>query len=171
MKDWKISWWCRFKSLSSGLWRRTVLWQDTIVWDSLAAFALKMEATMSSEMLLSYCNTTRRHNSEDVDFGLMQRSKLLLSVRNVFTSTMNRIINHDPSCQVFFSLSRRMLRFYLKMSYNILFPDVPIPTRTRVYPKVSGLAAWSENCKWYSSLPLDAVVTLFCESVFVLLLE
>jgi hypothetical protein len=36
---------------------------------------------------------------------------------------------------------------------------------TRVYPKVSGLAAWSENCKWYSSLPLDAVVSLFCESV------
>jgi hypothetical protein len=24
----------------------------------------------------------------------------------------------------------------------------------RVYPKVSGLAAWSENCKWYSSLLL-----------------
>jgi hypothetical protein len=23
---------------------------------------------------------------------------------------------------------------------------------TKVYPKVSGLAAWSENCKWYSSL-------------------
>jgi hypothetical protein len=36
---------------------------------------------------------------------------------------------------------------------------------TRVYPKVSGLAAWSENCKWYSSLPLRAVVSLFCESV------
>jgi hypothetical protein len=34
-----------------------------------------------------------------------------------------------------------------------------------VYPKVSGLAAWSENCKWYSSLPLDAVVSLFCEPV------
>jgi hypothetical protein len=31
----------------------------------------------------------------------------------------------------------------------------------RVYPKVSGLAAWSENCKWYSSLPLGAVVSLF----------
>jgi hypothetical protein len=28
---------------------------------------------------------------------------------------------------------------------------------TSVYPKVSGLAAWSENCKWYSSLPLGAV--------------
>jgi len=34
-----------------------------------------------------------------------------------------------------------------------------------VYPKVSGLAAWGENCKWYSSLPLRAVVSLFCESV------
>jgi hypothetical protein len=29
---------------------------------------------------------------------------------------------------------------------------------TRVCPKVSGLAAWSENCKWYRSLPLGAVV-------------
>jgi hypothetical protein len=36
---------------------------------------------------------------------------------------------------------------------------------TKVYPKVSGLAAWSENCKWFSSLPLGAVVALFCESV------
>jgi hypothetical protein len=34
-----------------------------------------------------------------------------------------------------------------------------------MYPEVSGLAAWSENCKWYSSLLLDAVVPLFCESV------
>jgi hypothetical protein len=36
---------------------------------------------------------------------------------------------------------------------------------TRVYPKFSGLAAWSENFKWYSSLPLDTVVSLFCEPV------
>jgi hypothetical protein len=36
---------------------------------------------------------------------------------------------------------------------------------TVVYPKVSGLAAWSENCKWHSSLPLGAVVSLICESV------
>jgi hypothetical protein len=34
-----------------------------------------------------------------------------------------------------------------------------------VYPKVSGLAAWSENYKRYGSLPLGAVVSLFCESV------
>jgi hypothetical protein len=35
----------------------------------------------------------------------------------------------------------------------------------RVYPKVSGLATWSKNCKWYSSLPLGTVVSLLCESV------
>jgi hypothetical protein len=29
---------------------------------------------------------------------------------------------------------------------------------TRVYSKVSRLAAWGENCKWYSSLPLGVVV-------------
>jgi hypothetical protein len=34
-----------------------------------------------------------------------------------------------------------------------------------VYPKVSGLAAWSENGKWYRSLPLGAVVQLFGETV------
>jgi hypothetical protein len=27
------------------------------------------------------------------------------------------------------------------------------------------LATWSENCKWYNSLPLGAVASLFCESV------
>jgi hypothetical protein len=31
--------------------------------------------------------------------------------------------------------------------------------------KVSGLAAWTENCKWNRSLPLGAVVSLFCGSV------
>jgi hypothetical protein len=36
---------------------------------------------------------------------------------------------------------------------------------TRVYPKVSGLAARGKTCKWYSSLPLGAVVSLFYESV------
>jgi hypothetical protein len=38
-------------------------------------------------------------------------------------------------------------------------------SHTRVIPKVSGLAAWSENCKWYSSLPLGVVIALFCEPV------
>jgi hypothetical protein len=43
--------------------------------------------------------------------------------------------------------------------------EISVRGPTWVYPKVSGLAAWGENSKWYSSLPLDAVVSLFCESV------
>jgi hypothetical protein len=35
------------------------------------------------------------------------------------------------------------------------------PNNTLVHPKVSGLATWIENCKWYSSLPVGAVVLLF----------
>jgi hypothetical protein len=27
-------------------------------------------------------------------------------------------------------------------------PTTITPPRTKVYPKVPGLAAWSENCKW-----------------------
>jgi hypothetical protein len=51
--------------------------------------------------------------------------------------------------------------------YVTVLPCVLMPAheRTRVYPKVSGLAAWSENFKWYSSLPLGAIISLFCESV------
>jgi hypothetical protein len=45
------------------------------------------------------------------------------------------------------------------------FTDWAKPRYTRMYPKISRLAAWSENCKRYSSLPLGAVVSLFCESV------
>jgi hypothetical protein len=36
---------------------------------------------------------------------------------------------------------------------------------TSVYPKVSGLATWSETYKRYTSLPIGAVLSLFCESV------
>jgi hypothetical protein len=32
---------------------------------------------------------------------------------------------------------------------------------TRVYPKVSGPAAWSKNFKWYSSLPLGSMYHYF----------
>jgi hypothetical protein len=47
----------------------------------------------------------------------------------------------------------------------LVYLTVTFLARTRMHPKVSGLAAWSENCKWYSSLPLGVVVSLFSESV------
>jgi len=51
---------------------------------------------------------------------------------------------------------------WLRISFS--FASCPQEQYRRKYPKVSGLAAWSENCKWYSSLPRDAFVSLFCES-------
>jgi hypothetical protein len=37
-----------------------------------------------------------------------------------------------------------------------------------VYANVSGLATWGENCKWYSSLPLGAVVSLVSSAAITL---
>jgi hypothetical protein len=49
--------------------------------------------------------------------------------------------------------------------YNLHVAKTQFQRNTRVYPKVFGLTAWSKNCKWYSSLSLGAVASLFCESV------
>jgi hypothetical protein len=61
----------------------------------------------------------------------------------------------------------------MKYAYKILVSEPErkrargrLGINTSVNTKVSGLATWSENCKWYSSLPLSAVVTLFSESVY-----
>jgi len=77
---------------------------------------------------------------------------------------------------------------FCKIHFNITFPFTPtcpkwspqasdLPTKilhafltspkhnTTLCPKVSGLTAWYENCKRYSSLPLGAVVSLFCKTV------
>jgi hypothetical protein len=59
----------------------------------------------------------------------------------------------------------RRLRKKTKLTNRITYELVPNFKDARVYPKVSGLAAWSENCKWYSSLPLGAVLSLFYESL------
>jgi hypothetical protein len=59
-------------------------------------------------------------------------------------------------CSQFFwqcSISHRIFRIFYTFSAR--------HECTRVYQKVSGLVAWSENCKWYNSLPLGAVISLF----------
>jgi hypothetical protein len=46
--------------------------------------------------------------------------------------------------------------------------DLYKPQSSSMYegvPRSSGLATWSKNCKWYTSMPLATVVSLFCESV------
>jgi hypothetical protein len=58
------------------------------------------------------------------------------------------------------ALIRERLKYYIQT-----IQDPFLEYDTTVYPKVSVLAAWSEKCKWYTALPLGAVVSLFCESV------
>jgi hypothetical protein len=53
---------------------------------------------------------------------------------------------------------------------HLILPDSLVRTilsekLTRLYPEVSGVTAWIDNCKWYSSLPLGAIVSLFYKSV------
>jgi hypothetical protein len=75
---------------------------------------------------------------------------------------LKRYINYTSCVHRFLSLaSCRILTSKLQSQGANLYKILII----RLYPKVSGLAAWSDNCKWYSSLPLGAVVSLFCESV------
>jgi hypothetical protein len=63
-------------------------------------------------------------------------------------------------------LSEHMRGGAISITENSGWPaSGPVIKHMRVYPKVFGLAAWCENCKWYGSLPLSAVVSLFCESV------
>jgi hypothetical protein len=67
----------KFKSSSSELWRHVVLWYDNNVSEvrDVSIFNLKMELRRSSETLLSYDNTTRRHNPKELVFNVMQVSK------------------------------------------------------------------------------------------------
>jgi hypothetical protein len=63
-------------------------------------------------------------------------------------------------------LSFHFFEFLLSFLFNRVYVIADRKLKiTTVYPKISGLAAWSENCNWYSSLPLGAVKSLFCESV------
>jgi hypothetical protein len=73
--------------------------------------------------------------------------------------------NHSKTYFILFRIRKKChssARNLLSTTLYGIFSDM---VHTRVYPKVSGVAAWRENCKWYSSLPLGAVVSLFCESV------
>jgi hypothetical protein len=78
-------------------------------------------------------------------------------------------INMHTNCHILILLRDKETQLSHNREYNDsigMLLDKVEERFTRVSPKkVSGLAACSENCKWYSSLPLGAVLSLFCESV------
>jgi hypothetical protein len=92
-----------------------------------------------------------------------------------YTTELSRLLLYTGSCDIInFDLDstsgcvicNSSLRLFC---VHIGSGDHPIsylrPPDTRMYPKVSGLTAWSEDCEWYSSLPPDAVSSLFYVSV------
>jgi hypothetical protein len=66
------------------------------IYPSTFHFTLKMEAARSSKTLVSYHNTTRRHNSEDLDLNLHRR-EILKSRRKdlMFQENLSRVTLHS----------------------------------------------------------------------------
>jgi hypothetical protein len=62
-------------------------------------------------------------------------------------------------------LYNSVVQFHFSLLHPSVICNIIFSIYTRLYPKVSRLATWSENCKCYSSLPLGTVVLLFGEPV------
>jgi hypothetical protein len=79
-----------------------------------------------------------------------------------FVSQPSEFCRHNPLCCFSTSVYCCCL-FRYRLSPETFGCTSVLVEISRANSKIFGLAVWSENCKWYSSLPLGAVVSLFCE--------
>jgi hypothetical protein len=125
-----------------------------------------MEAARTSETSVSYRNTTRHHDPEGFAFNDF---RIHYTYKWEDSDTIRHNKTPASSCDSLYRWNTTtviQIQFHCSRNVNPFLRLTTTPwTCTRAYPKVSGLAAWRENWKWYSSLPLGAVVSLFYESV------
>jgi hypothetical protein len=92
---------------------------------------------------------TDKHSETNTNYLKLMRQLNLKSSQEDFIKLNTNVQQDLPVI----AMSAEMVHFMtLSHLHNI-----------RVYPKDSRLAAWNKNCKWYTSLPLGAAASLFCE--------
>jgi len=100
-----------------------------------------------------------------ISVNILRASSLLLMKECAFVQIYRHFPTED-NVPLHFTASLSLYALLSLIHIQVL-GIIPIRVKgyTRVYPKVFGLAAWSVNCKWYNSVPLRAVVSLFCGPV------
>jgi hypothetical protein len=101
-----------------------------------------------------------------------RRALLRKKYRDNFTFTLFNTLNElqihrqtDRQTDSFWNMETDSVTRSNSAASRITTATIKTCSPYEVYPKLSGLAAWTENCKWYSCVPLGALVSLFCESV------
>jgi hypothetical protein len=106
-----------------------------------------------------------------ISMGFRTSSNLTKHISQLATFNIKQEINHyfttAQCCYIYiYFLYWSFIKFYMRRIQRRSCEYSAVASScTRVYPKFSGLAACSENWKWYGFLPLGAVVSIFCESV------
>jgi hypothetical protein len=169
---------------TSGSWHRVkILTEKQSRTDKIRSF-IELESSLQCllESVLSLLNSVQTLTP----YFSKYRFNIILSYTPIYSSVRDfvhisllshacyipiHLILHDLITQITFGEAYKLWSSTFRKSspssrnFHLLESKFLFSTKKSVYPKVSGLAIWSENCKWYSSLPLGAAVSLFYESV------
>jgi len=145
-----------FKSKSFVLRRRLVLWSDTNVSEinAISIFTAKWQAirvSQSHQNCFSDDGQSVRLSWGRAPFGAHKEMTSVVTPLNLYA-----FIRHGAS-----SLTRRRVRLVACVSLVKCY----ICTEYEGVSKISGLDAWSENCKWYSSATRCGFIAVLCVSI------